>query len=67
VSVCVSLTAQSVGRSVSHLRLFKFPPPFQRYELMQPLCANSERAGNQDTIFYERLENHPASMYLLID
>lgn len=37
------LTAQSVGRSVSHFLFFRSPPPFQRKELMHPLWASSER------------------------
>lgn len=44
VYACVrKLTAQSVGRSVSHFLFFRSPPLFQRKELMQPLWASSDR------------------------
>lgn len=44
----MKLTAESVGRSVSHFRFFKSPPPFQRKELMQPLWANSTGRDHQN-------------------
>lgn len=48
IFVC-KLTAQSVGRSVSHFLFFRSPPPFQRKELMQPLWDSSKAINNTYT------------------